>query len=126
MEEDLFDNLTDAQKAYRVEEAKADIVKADEAIELLSDLRKLSKMKEFINVINNNFFDKYAREIFVEMTSPKQFATIPLMDCEDTLNGIKELKAFIGFEGNRGKVELDAQVGVDRKKEAQRVLDAIG
>ena len=121
-----LNNLTDDQRLARIAESE-DIIKNSERImELGKALEKLKQTDEFKLVFTEGYFNEYAMNIFKEMTNPKQFAVIPLQDCEDTLAGIKSLKTYIGFEGNQGKVELDAQMAKIRRDDARSVLNAIG
>jgi len=126
MSEDLLINLTDEQKQVRITESENIIIAAEKAIELAKTLKRFKASKEFKIIIESEYFEEYAKDIFKEMTNPKQFATIPLENCEDTLTGIKALKAFVGFESNLGIVELDAQNAERRKTDAEKVLNAIG
>ena len=126
MSEELLNNLTDAQKAVRITEAEQTIVEADKKIEIAKALSKMKNSDEFKLVVDEQYFVEYAQEIFKEMTNPPQFAKVPLENCEETLAGIKALKAFFGFESNSGVVELEAQAAEVRKKSAEQVLNAIG
>ncbi len=124
MSEDALINLTESQKAARVVEAEKIITESDRLIELGTALSEM-KASDNYQLVFDEYFHKYALSIFEEMTNPIQFARVPLKDCEDTLAGIKALKSFLGVSGFAGKVELDAQVAVRRKVEAEAVLDAL-
>jgi len=126
MSGDTLINLTDVQKKARVAESEEIIIKANVELDLAAALNVLKGTDEFKLVFESGYFDLYAQNVFKEMTNPPQFAKLPLEDCEDTLAGIKALKAYIGFESNLGIVELEARQAELRKVAAERVLDAIG
>ena len=118
--------LSDKEVKIRVDEATKVVEDSLVLMERHKALVKLKGMKEFGLVFEDGYFGDYAQHIFRELTNPPQFAVIPLKDCEDTLSGIKALKAYIGFEANVGKVEQEAQMALVRMNDAQAVLDAIG
>ena len=126
MSEEALINLTDVQRKARVAESEEIIIKANVDIELAKALKVLKGTAEYKLVFESGYFGTYALGIFKEMTNPKQFAVLPLEDCEDTLAGIKALKAYVGFESNPGVVETDAQIAETRRVSAESMLNAIG
>jgi len=125
MQED-YSHLTSAERKFRTDEAQAILDSTEKIIEFNKALTKLKNTPEYKLVFIDGYFNEFARNIFEEMTNPKQFAIIPLQDCEDTLLGIKALKTYVGFKEYKGTVELEAQTAELKNKDARLVLDAIG
>lgn len=119
-------NLTDDQIKTRIRESEQAIMDADKIIARGKALEKLKKTDEYKLVFEDGLYNDYAQSVFKEMTNPKQFAIIPLQDCEDTLLGIKTLKAYLGYENYSGIVETDTQTAMNRKEQAQSVLNTLG
>lgn len=119
-------NLTDDQTKERINAAEKALADANITIERAEALARMKKTKEYKLVFEDGLYGEYAQKIFKEMTNPKQFAIIPLQDCEETLLGIKTLKAYLGHDVYHGVVETDTQMAQNRKKEAQSVLDTLG
>jgi len=126
MGDESLNNLTERQVVEKIAEAEKMLVDSDVVIARYAALVAMQKTDEYREVFDSGYFDKYAQEMFSELTSPPQFARIPLKDCEDLLAGIKALKSYVGFNGHRGKLETEAAMALVHKNDAQAVLNAIG
>jgi len=126
MGDESLNNLTERQVIEKIAESEKILVEADAAIARYAALVAMQKTDEYKEVFDSGYFDEYAQEMFSELTSPPQFARIPLKDCEDLLAGIKALKSYVGFNGHRGKLETEAAMALVRRDDAQSVINAIG
>ena len=126
MGDESLNNLTERQVIEKIAESEKTLVDSEKAIMRYAALVAMQKTDEYKEVFDSGYFDEYAQEMFSELTSPPQFARIPLKDCEDLLAGIKALKSYVGFNGHRGKLETEAAMAIIRRDDAQSVLNAIG
>ena len=126
MGDDSLNNLTERQVSDKLAEAEQILVDSDAVIARHTALVAMQKTDEYREVFDSGYFDEYAQELFSELTSPPQFARIPLKDCEDLICGIKALKSYVGFGEFRGKLENEAAMALSRKEKAQSVINALG
>jgi hypothetical protein len=126
MFDEIYSNMSDAEKNARIEEAELTVKKSEKLIAKAKALTELKSDKNFKLIFDEGYFSEYAEHIFDELTLPKHFAEIPSEDCKDILEGIKSLKYYIGFNGNAGIVENEAVMATHNLEQAHSVLNAIG
>lgn len=102
MENNLEIQETELQRELRDTDAR--IKEAKEQIDFANDIEALHKIPEFQRVILKGYFEKEPDRILGVLVDPHEFKRDTLLNLEEKLGGIRNLKKYIGTQLQTGDI----------------------